>query len=431
MTTFAEISEKIFSGITPKSGGDAYTQGEQGVVFVKSGCLSDDGVLYLDETSRIKEEIHNGIMKSSQLKKDDVLIAIVGATIGKIGLFSFDREANINQAIAGVRLKKEGFLPQFVIAYLSSNIGQTYLDFLKRPVARANINLQEIAQIEIPVINKVDQIKLISILNNAKEKRITKKKHVIEYTNTLRKNLLAKIGVEFEDYRPALFSSTKLRYIKQLGLFCNPHTAYLNHVFSVLQNCEYSSGVLKDYVHINPRIDKKSLGDSNPVSFVPMQNVGERNNKVSYETKEYREVKVGFTPFMKGDLLWAKITPCMQNGKSFIASDMPTEYGFGSTEFHVIRAKDERLYIPFLWMLLSDPHILEAAQGMFSGSAGQQRVTEEFLKNFPIVMPPYGLQKELADEVLDSLVIADKLESEAEKEWQEARKQFENELLKG
>ena len=119
----------------------------------------------------------------------------------------------------------------------------------------------------------------------------------------------------------------------------------------------------------------------------------------------------------------------MQNGKSFVASNMPTEIGFGSTEFHVLRKKDERIYMPYLWVLLTDSHILEAAQGMFSGSAGQQRVSDLFLKRFPIVLPPVEKQKELADQVFKALETNRVIRDEAEEEWQVAKEQFERELL--
>ncbi len=119
----------------------------------------------------------------------------------------------------------------------------------------------------------------------------------------------------------------------------------------------------------------------------------------------------------------------MQNGKSFLSDTMPTEYGFGSTEFHVLRQKSDKIYMPFLWVLLSDEHILEAAQGMFSGSAGQQRVPETFLKKFPIILPPIDIQRELADEVLVALDMAKKMKEAAELEWAGAKAQFERELL--
>lgn len=89
-------------------------------------------------------------MKSSQVKKEDLLIAIVGATIGQVGIYLDEREANINQAIALVRLKS-GINVQYVKELIKSSIGQLSLNRLKRPVARANINLEEISTIKIPL----------------------------------------------------------------------------------------------------------------------------------------------------------------------------------------------------------------------------------------------------------------------------------------
>lgn len=163
-----------------------------------------------------------------------------------------------------------------------------------------------------------------------------------------------------------------------------------------------------------------------------MSAVSELINYAEYEIRKYSEVKTGFTNFKRGDLLWAKITPCMQNGKSFIAQEMPTEIGFGSTEFHVLRiksGKEDEIYMPYLWMLLSERHILEAAQGMFSGSAGQQRVSDIFLKNFPVVLPEFEIQRKLANRVLMALNKSAALKKEAETDWQNAKEQFEKELL--
>lgn len=166
------ISTLITSGITPKAGGDAYANGDEvGIPFIRSGNLCVDGSLNLDELIYLKPEIHNKVMKSSQVKKYDLMIAIVGATIGQIGIFVDDFEANINQAIALVRLK-DGVNPQYVKEVVKSSIGQMSLNRLKRPVARANINLEEIATIAIPLppIEKQQEIAdyIISIRQQAK-----------------------------------------------------------------------------------------------------------------------------------------------------------------------------------------------------------------------------------------------------------------------
>lgn len=149
---------------------------------------------------------------------------------------------------------------------------------------------------------------------------------------------------------------------------------------------------MKDYLEINPKTDCSILTDGSMVSFVPMTNVQEKNNVVTYDVVTYNKVKKGFTVFQKGDLIWAKITPCMQNGKSCIVDEMPTDIGFGSTEFHVIRKRNNDVYMPFLWAIFSNDNVLKAAQAVFSGSAGQQRVPAAFLENFPCVIPSYKKQ---------------------------------------
>ena len=153
---------------------------------------------------------------------------------------------------------------------------------------------------------------------------------------------------------------------------------------------------MKNYLEINPKTDCGELTDESLVSFIPMPNVQEKNNVVEYDLVPYGTVKKGFTVFKKGDMIWAKITPCMQNGKSCIVDEMPTEVGFGSTEFHVVRKRTEDVYMPFIWSIFSNENVLKAAQAVFSGSAGQQRVSASFIENFPCVIPQYAIQVKLA-----------------------------------
>ncbi len=250
-----------------------------------------------------------------------------------------------------------------------------------------------------------------------------------EVLSTAKAKVFDTLRIDFPEYKPSLFSHTTLDTAREMGVYCNPHSDYLNSVFARLKANKYYAGDLEDFAQINPTTSRKDLSDNTAVSFVPMLAVTEKINEVIYEQRRYVEVKTGFTIFQKGDLLWAKITPCMQNGKSFLADGMSTEIGFGSTEFHVLRKKSERIYMPFLWVLLSDEHILEAAQGMFGGSAGQQRVPDTFLQKFPIVLPPIEIQKELADNVFVALSQAKQLRKQADHEWQEAKAQFKKVLL--
>lgn len=149
VVSLKSLSTLITSGITPKSGGDAYVNDRlNGIPFIRSGNINIDGELDFNDLLYIRPDIHNTTMKSSQVRKNDLMIAIVGATIGQVGIYVFDNEANINQAIALVRLK-DGICVEYVKELIKSSIGQLSLNRLKRPVARANINLEEIATIQV------------------------------------------------------------------------------------------------------------------------------------------------------------------------------------------------------------------------------------------------------------------------------------------
>ena len=188
VVSLKSLSILTTSGITPKSGGDAYVDDRlNGIPFIRSGNINIDGELDFDDLLYIKPDIHKTIMKSSQVKKNDLMIAIVGATIGQVGIYAFDNEANINQAIALVRLK-DGINVEYIKELIKSSIGQLSLNRLKRPVARANINLEEIATIQVvlppyeiqqKIANQIQSIRQQAkdlqaegktILNNAKIK---------------------------------------------------------------------------------------------------------------------------------------------------------------------------------------------------------------------------------------------------------------------
>lgn len=112
--------------------------------------------------------------------------------------------------------------------------------------------------------------------------------------------------------------AVKRGYIESKEIYCNPlYPTYLSLV-EKYQHSPYANGILNNHVAVNPKTDCSLLSDSSEVSFVPMANVQEKTNVVSYDMVAYETVKKGFTVFQRGDLIWAKITPCMQNGKSWI-----------------------------------------------------------------------------------------------------------------
>ncbi|MCA9759011.1 MAG: restriction endonuclease subunit S [Candidatus Eisenbacteria bacterium] len=115
----------------------------------------------------------------------------------------------------------------------------------------------------------------------------------------------------------------------------------------------------------------------------------------SPERRPLEEVRRGYSAFLRGDVLIAKITPCFENGKVAHARDLPEEVGFGSTEFHVIRPTSE-VDGGYLYHLLRAPQVRLWGEGRMKGAAGQRRVPSEFLSALEIPLPPLEEQKRIA-----------------------------------
>lgn len=157
---------------------------------------------------------------------------------------------------------------------------------------------------------------------------------------------------------------------------------------------------LKDICIINPK--SPGFQDELTVSFVPMPKVGENGEFDSSEIKTYQEVKKGFTYFQNGDVLFAKITPCMENGKGAIAHSLENGVGFGSTEFHVLRPCLKYVTSKWLFYLLSWQTFRKEAEKNMTGSAGQKRVPKSFLEEYDVDLPNVNTQEKMTD-TLDKL----------------------------
>ena len=156
---------------------------------------------------------------------------------------------------------------------------------------------------------------------------------------------------------------------------------------------KYGLKKLGECCELNPRRPRLNLEDSDMVSFVPMPSVSENGHLVDVADEEYGKVKKGFTYFENNDVLFAKITPCMENGKGTIAQDLTNGIGMGSTEFHVLRPINNISNAYWLLALTRMPIFRERASKNMSGTGGQKRVGAAFLENFLVGLPPIGEQQ--------------------------------------
>lgn len=138
------------------------------------------------------------------------------------------------------------------------------------------------------------------------------------------------------------------------------------------------------------------LRRNGPVTFLPMERVGTGGTVDSSETVKAASVWNGFTYFSRGDVIVAKITPCFENGKGAFLENLPTAIGFGSTEFHVMRPSP-RLLGAYLRLITSSKQFLQNGTNSMTGSAGQQRVPTDFVKNYLIALPPVAEQRAILE----------------------------------
>ena len=144
---------------------------------------------------------------------------------------------------------------------------------------------------------------------------------------------------------------------------------------------------------LNPRRPNIALCDTDKVSFIPMPAVSEDGYLVDMTDEEYGKVKKGFTYFENNDVLFAKITPCMENGKGAIVHGLTNGIGMGSTEFHVLRPINGISSPYWLLTLTRMPIFRERAAKNMSGTGGQKRVSASYLNHFMVGLPAIEEQR--------------------------------------
>ncbi|MFY4727574.1 restriction endonuclease subunit S [Nitrospira sp. BLG_2] len=164
-------------------------------------------------------------------------------------------------------------------------------------------------------------------------------------------------------------------------------------------NTTWPQKPLSEVVDLNPRLDKSAYRDDLEVSFVPMAAVeaGSGRMEVS-QTKQFAAVKKGYTPFREGDVLFAKITPCMENGKMAVVPKLTNGIGFGSTEFHVLRPHDG-MDPRYVYYFVSAQGFRREAAHHMTGAVGQKRVPQSFLQEASIPVPLLENQRRIVAEI--------------------------------
>ncbi|MVF14460.1 restriction endonuclease subunit S [Ketobacter sp. MCCC 1A13808] len=347
LSTIEEIAN-VSSGGTPSRKNDTYWNGN--IPWVTTAEVQFKVIK--DTSEKITEE---GLANSSAklFPVDTILMAMYGqgktrGQVAKLGI-----EASTNQACAAIVLH-----PDYEVDYYYQFLVSQYENIREMANSGGQENLSGgiVKSIQVPVPPLPEQKKIAQILS-AWDKTITtteqllansqqQKKALMQQLLTGKKRLLDKNGVRFSG--------------------------------------EWREVSLSDICQINPR--KSPAPKDGKVSFIAMESVSEDAKLLSSSVREYDDVSKGFTSFADGDVLVAKITPCFENGKGAYIEQMRNGIGFGSTEFHVLRsgAKSDSKY---LYYLTNISEFRVRGEANMQGSAGQKRVTTDYLKSLKVTVP--------------------------------------------
>ena len=311
------------------------------------GDLKVQKEIYVDDTVTLSDD--------KRLQKNDIFICMSSGSkehIGKVAFIDQDTKYYAGGFMGIIRVNMQRCLPKFLYYYL--NYSMKFREEIKLLTQGANINniSSTINSIEIP-LPPID----------VQERIITELDGYQQVVNGAR--------LVLSNYRPKLSCST----------------------------ATYKT--LDEIATFRPSKDEiKALPGDTDVSFVPMASLNTFDASFeAVETRKLTDVSSGFTYFRNNDILFAKITPCFENGKAGIAHNLKNGIGFGSTEYIVIRADESVVYPEWIFYYINTREFIDGGKPFMTGTAGQQRIDINYVKQYQIPVPSLEEQKMLLDEI--------------------------------
>lgn len=167
---------------------------------------------------------------------------------------------------------------------------------------------------------------------------------------------------------------------------------------------------IRNVAKLSPGFSGKTPANDENCTIAPMELLSDNGTIDVSNQLLFEDVQSGLTLFEQGDVLFAKITPCMENGKGAFVSQLPTRYGFGSTEFHVLRPSRE-INGKFLYYATFNPVYRAYAAENMTGAAGQKRVSSRFLKDTRLFLPPLQEQERIVTFLDTTCAVIDRVAS--------------------
>lgn len=382
-TTLGDIGTWQAGG-TPSRSNKSYYGGN--IPWLKTGDLNDGLITNIPETIT-EDAVANSSAKINPA--GSVLIAMYGATIGKLGILTFP--ATTNQACCAC-IEYFAITQHYLFYFLLSHRNM----FIAKGGggAQPNISKEIIVNTAIPLPPLAEQERIVTKIERwfALIDEIEQDKSDLQSIIKQAKSKILDIAIHgklvSQDPNDEAASKLLKRINPKAEITCdNGHYENLPDSWCLTD--------IKSIFTINP---KNKVADDVIAGFVPMINIADGySNEFIFESKLWGDIKKGFTHFADGDIVVAKISPCLENRKSVIVTSLPNGIGAGTTELFVFRSQ---CVLPEygLYFFKSDSFINNCA-GTFNGVVGQQRVSKSIIENIKFPLSPISEQRRIVDAV--------------------------------
>lgn len=372
---------------------------------------------YLEKGSKINQPYK--VIENNQIAYNPYRV-----NVGSVGIKSdVQTYKYISNAYVVFGCDEEKLDPNFFLRLFKSDTFNKLVQNNTKGSVRQNLSFDLLSKMKIPLPSKDIQMELLNQYNKKlaiKEININKIKNLESKIETY---LMDELGIEIVEKKRQDNGYKFLQFVEFKDL-SRWGVEYLTKSVDKFEMKKFPLRIITDFIEINPKtiFPKENLS----ISFIPMECISDEFGEVKESRSGFIENSKGYTKFKENDLIWAKITPCMQNGKSAIVRDLVNNLGYGSTEFHVFRAK-HGTNMKFFYHLFRTNYIKNEALSYFTGTAGQQRVPTSYFEGMKLPIPPLEIQNKIVaqidlwkNEIKRLKLESEELESLAKREFEKA-----------
>ncbi|MDD3704669.1 MAG: N-6 DNA methylase [Clostridiaceae bacterium] len=356
MVELGEVCE-IITGFAFKSDLLLNEKADGALPVIKIGNLENKSCLNLDD---IQYFLYNESLEKYVINKNDILLAMTGATAGKVSV-SMHNNLLLNQRVANIKGNKNVINPKYTMYLLFDEMFYNYCQANAGGGAQGNISPTTIKAFKVPLPPLHIQHEIV--------KEIERYQKIIDGARQV-----------VENYKPIIKIDPGWERVK-----------------------------LGDVCKLNPKKSEvRDLHSDTEVSFVPMADINEHEMLFSpKEVKSLSEVYTGYTYFKENDVLLAKVTPCFENGKAGIARNLRNGIGFGSSEFYVLRALPNNVLPEIIYYMINSFNFLLEGKDNMTGTGGLQRLTKDFVLNYSIHLPDIASQHRIVSQINEEMAIVE------------------------